>query len=79
MIGATAAASGVAYFARGDIDPVIAGPVALGSVLGAVLGTHFLMTVSGDKLRLFFVVVLVALAAQMMLSALGIHLTGITV
>ena len=78
MIGATAAASGVAYFARGDIDPVIAGPVALGSVLGAVLGARLLMAVSGDKLRLFFVVVLVALAAQMLLSALGIHLTGHT-
>jgi len=78
MIGATAAASGVAYFARGDIDPVIAGPVALGSVLGAVLGARLLMAVSGDKLRLLFVVVLVALAAQMLLSALGIHLTGHT-
>jgi uncharacterized membrane protein YfcA len=76
MIGVTAAASGVAYFARGDIDPVIAGPVALGSVLGALLGARFLLAVSGDKLRLFFVAVLVALAAQMLLSALGIHLTG---
>ena len=74
MIGVTAAASGVAYFARGDIDPVVAGPVALGSVLGAVLGARFLMAVSGDKLRLFFVVVLVVLAAQMLLSAL--HLLG---
>jgi uncharacterized membrane protein YfcA len=74
MIGVTAAASGVAYFARGDIDPSVAGPVALGSVLGAVLGARFLMAVSGDKLRLFFVVVLVVLAAQMLLSALGIHL-----
>jgi uncharacterized membrane protein YfcA len=78
MIGATAAASGVAYFARGDIDPVIAGPVALGSVLGAVLGARLLMVVSADKLRLFFVVVLVALAVQMLLSVLGIHLTGRT-
>jgi uncharacterized protein len=76
MIGVTAAASGVAYFVRGDIDPAIAGPVALGSVLGAVLGARLLMAVSGDKLRPFFVVVLVALAAQMLLSALGIHLTG---
>jgi uncharacterized membrane protein YfcA len=76
MIGATAAASGAAYFVRGAIDPVIAGPVALGSVLGAVLGARLLMAVSGDKLRLLFVVVLVALAAQMLLSALGIHLTG---
>ena len=33
---------------------------------------------SGDKLRLFFVVVLVALAGQMLLSALGIHLLGRT-
>jgi len=78
MIGATAAASGVAYFARGDIDPAIAGPAALGSVLGAVLGARLLMAVSADKLRLFFVVVLVALAVQMLLSALGIHLTGHT-
>ena len=78
MIGVTAAASGVAYFARGDIDPVIAGPVALGSVLGAVLGARLLMAMSADKLRLFFVVVLVALAAQMLLCALGFHLTGRT-
>ena len=76
MIGVTAAASGVAYFARGDIDPGIAGPVALGSVLGALLGARFLLAVSGDKLRLFFVVVLVALAIQMLLSALGIHVPG---
>jgi hypothetical protein len=48
MIGVTAAASGVAYFARGDIDPAIAGPVALGSVIGAVLGARFLMAVSGE-------------------------------
>ena len=56
----------------------MAGPVALGSVLGAVLGARLLMVVSGDKLRLFFVVVLVALAGQMLLSALGIHLLGRT-
>jgi uncharacterized membrane protein YfcA len=76
MIGVTAAASGVAYFARGDIDPAIAGPVALGSVVGALLGARFLMAMSGEKLRLFFVVVLVAVAVQMLLSALGIHLFG---
>jgi uncharacterized membrane protein YfcA len=76
MIGVTAAASGVAYFARGDIDPAVAGPVALGSVVGALLGARFLMAMSGEKLRLFFVVVLVAVAVQMLLSALGIHLLG---
>jgi uncharacterized membrane protein YfcA len=76
MIGVTAAASGVAYFAHGDIDPAVAGPVALGSVFGAPLGARFLMAMPIEKLRLFFVLVLVALAAQMLLSAFGISLTG---
>jgi uncharacterized protein len=75
MIGVTAAASGVAYFARGDIDPAIAGPVALGSVIGSVLGARFLMAVSGEKLRLLFVIVIVALAAQMLQAAFQGHTT----
>jgi uncharacterized protein len=75
MIGVTAAASGVAYFARGDIDPAIAGPIALGSVIGSVLGARFLMAVSGEKLRLLFVVVIVALAAQMLQAAFQGHMT----
>jgi uncharacterized membrane protein YfcA len=74
MIGVTAAASGVAYFARGDIDPAIAGPVALGSVIGALLGAKFLMAISGDKLRVLFVAVLLLLAVQMLLAAFGIQI-----
>jgi hypothetical protein len=73
MIGVTAAASGVAYFARGDIDPAIAGPVALGSVIGSVLGARFLMAISGDRLRLLFVIVILALAAQMLQTAFQGH------
>ena len=76
MIGVTAVASAVAYFARGEIDPAIAGPVALGSVLGALLGARMLMVLSGERLRLLFVVVLAALAAQMLLAAFGIRLVG---
>jgi uncharacterized membrane protein YfcA len=76
MIGVTAAASGVAYFALGEINPSVAGPVALGSVVGALLGARFLMAVSSEKLRLGFVAVLVALAGQMLLSAFGIHWSG---
>jgi uncharacterized protein len=75
MIGVTAAASGVAYFARGDIDPAIAGPVALGSVIGSVLGARFLMAVSGDRLRLLFVIVMAGLAAQMLQAAFQGHPT----
>src|SRR5712672_1332728 len=76
MIGVTAAASAGAYFLRGDIVPAVAGPVALGSVVGSLLGARILMAVSNERLRLLFVVLLVAVAVQMLLSALGIHLLG---
>jgi uncharacterized membrane protein YfcA len=76
MIGVTAAASAGAYFLRGDIAPAVAGPVALGSVVGSLLGARILMAVSNRRARLLFVMVLVALAVQMALSGLGIKLGG---
>jgi uncharacterized membrane protein YfcA len=76
MIGVTAAASAGAYFMRGNIIPAIAGPVALGSVLGALLGARILLASSSEKIRLFFVVILLLLAAAMILTAFDIHLFG---
>jgi len=73
MIGVTAAASAGAYFMRGAIVPDIAGPVALGSVVGALLGARLLVFVPPAKLRLVFVAVLLVLAVQMTLAAFGIH------
>lgn len=74
MIGVTAAASAGAYFVRGDINIDIAGPIALGSVIGALGGTRLLMGLPAEKLRIFFVIILALLAIQMFLSACGIHL-----
>ncbi len=74
MIGVTAAASAGAYFVRGDIDVDIAGPVALGSVAGALAGARLLMGLPADKLRIFFVIVLVLLAIQMLTMAFGVQL-----
>jgi uncharacterized protein len=76
MIGVTAAASAGVYFTRGDIVASIAGPVALGSVAGAVLGAHILMAISNERIRLLFAVVLAVLALQMLLAAFGIGVTG---
>ncbi|MFJ6324144.1 MULTISPECIES: sulfite exporter TauE/SafE family protein [unclassified Rhizobium] len=76
MIGVTASASAAAYFMRGDIDIGIAGPIALGSVVGALVGARLLMWLPAEMLRVFFVVILVLLAVQMCLSAFGIHLPG---
>lgn len=76
MIGVTAAASAGAYFARGAIDPGVAGPVALGSVAGAFVGARVVVGLHAEKLRLFFVCVLVLLSAQMLASAWGLRLVG---
>lgn len=76
MIGVTAAASAAAYFARGEIVTSVAAPIALGSVVGAVLGARILMNVPNEKLRLMFIAILVLLALQMSLAGFGINLIG---
>jgi uncharacterized protein len=75
MIGVTGAVSAGAYLMRGDILSHIAGPVALGSVVGAVAGARILMRIRSDKVRLLFASVLVALAGQMLLRACGLRLS----
>jgi hypothetical protein len=74
MIGVTAAASAGAYFMRGNIITEVAGPVALGSVVGAIVGARILLIVPNDRLRLLFVIILVALGIQMLLIIFGVHL-----
>ena len=65
MICVTAAASAGVYFMRGEIVAAITGPVALGSVVGAILGARLLVSISKQKIRLLFAAVLIAVAAQM--------------
>jgi uncharacterized membrane protein YfcA len=74
MIGVTASAGAAAYFVRGEIVANVAGPVALGSIAGALLGARVLMAVSSEKIRLLFVGALVLLAVQMLLGAFGVDL-----
>jgi len=70
MIGVTASASAGVYFARGDIDPFIAGPVCLGVTVGALAGSRYLPRIRAPWLRAMFVVLLVWLAAGMGWEAL---------
>lgn len=66
MIGVTAAASAGIYFTRGDIDPFIAGPVALGVLAGAILASLVLNRLSAKRLRYLFAVVLLFVSLQML-------------
>ncbi|KYH31190.1 sulfite exporter TauE/SafE [Moorella mulderi DSM 14980] len=70
MIGVTAAASAGIYFARGDIHPAIAAPVALGVVIGATLGTRLMVRLRNTTLRKIFVPVLLYVSLQMLLKGL---------
>jgi len=72
MIGVTAAASAGIYFARGDVDPVIIAPVALGILLGAMIGARYLVRARNPTIRKIFAVVLAFAALEMVLSAFGI-------
>ncbi len=72
MVGVTAAASAAVYFARGDIDPFIAAPVALGVLVGTRGGTALARRLPGGTVRRIFAVVLLLLSAQMLVKgALG--------
>jgi uncharacterized membrane protein YfcA len=66
MIGVTAAASAGVYFSRGQIDPFVAAPVAIGVLAGAFIGSHTLGRMPSVVTRKVFVVVLVVIAAQML-------------
>ncbi|MGA3217016.1 MAG: sulfite exporter TauE/SafE family protein [Acidimicrobiales bacterium] len=71
LIGLTAAASAVVYFARGDIDPLVAGPVAIGVLIGATQGSKLLVGIRADRLRVLFVTALLVVAAQMLWKGIG--------
>jgi uncharacterized membrane protein YfcA len=71
MIGVTAAASAGIYYLRGDIDPFIAAPVALGIVIGSVIGTRLLLRAKNAAIRKIFSVVLALSAIEMILLAVG--------
>ena len=70
MIGITAAASAVIYLFRGEIDPYVAGPTAIGVFIGATLGSRLGHRIELRYLRVLFVIVLLYTAFQMLLRGL---------
>jgi uncharacterized protein len=65
MIGVTAASGAVVYFARGDVKPLVAGPVVLGVLLGAVLGARLMVKMKANRIRLCFIPVIAYTALEM--------------
>jgi uncharacterized membrane protein YfcA len=74
MIGVTAAASAGIYLARGDVDPTLVAPVALGVLAGATLGARLLPRLSNRHVRWVFLPVLVVIGIQTLLRGFGVGL-----
>lgn len=72
MIGVTAAASAGIYYARGDLNPIIAAPVAIGILIGSMIGTRLLFRTNNVSIRKIFAIVLAISAIEMILRAAGI-------
>ncbi len=72
MIGVTAVASAFVYYAHGDLDVLIAAPVAIGTFVGSLLGASWAPRVRGRVLSRVFAGLLLVLAVQMALRASGL-------
>ncbi|MGA2081633.1 MAG: sulfite exporter TauE/SafE family protein [Holophaga sp.] len=55
MIGVTAASGAVVYFARGDVKPLVAGPVVLGVLVGALIGARLMVRMKAATVRRMFI------------------------
>lgn len=74
MMGVTGAASAGIYLFRGDINPIISAPVAIGVLVGATLGAKIMQRLKSKTIRKLFIPVLMYVAIQMMAQGLGVKL-----
>lgn len=72
MIGVTAAASAGVYLLRGNIDPKISAPVALGVLFGATIGTRVMQNLKSKTIRKIFIPVLAYVSVEMIVKGFGV-------
>jgi uncharacterized membrane protein YfcA len=70
-IGVTASASAALYIMRDSVDPLVAAPVLVGTFIGATAAARIAPRVPVIVLRWIFVVVLLYVAFQMLMRAIG--------
>lgn len=76
IMGMTATAAALLYYARGEILVALAAPLALGVFLGAQLGSRLAPRLKSRTLRRLMTLVLVVLAAGLLYSVLGTFLSS---
>src|SRR3954471_1372757 len=73
MIGATATSSAIVRYTHGDINPLVAVPIALSVFLGARVGAWLVPRTPSGRLKLIFGYVALVIAGLMLLQAFGIY------
>lgn len=71
MIGITAAASGLLYFRRGEVDLGVTAPMVLGVMLGSAVGARMMPLIPVPRLRVVFAGILLVITGQMFWRAAG--------
>ena len=71
MMGATAAASASIYMLHGQIDPRIAGPVAIGVLTGSMIGARIMPHLKSATLRKAFIPIIIYVSISMIIKGLG--------
>lgn len=72
MLAAMATTGAFVHLATGQLDPLLAAPVALGVIVGARAGAHLSMLLPVTTLRIAFVIVAVIFAIGMIGKFLGL-------
>lgn len=72
MMGVTASASALVYYFNGTINPYIAAPVALGTLVGAMIGSRIMQRINSKYLRYIMLPILFLTIVNMIMKGLGL-------
>ena len=71
MMGVTATASALIYFFNGTINPVVAAPIAIGTLIGSRTGAKLMQRLDAKYIRYIFLPILLFTIINMFLKGLG--------
>lgn len=72
MMGVTATASALIYFFNGTINPALAAPIAIGTLIGSRTGAKVMQRLDAKYIRYIFLPILLFTIINMFLKGLGV-------
>ena len=72
MMGVTATASALIYFFNGTINPAVAAPIAIGTLIGSRTGAKVMQRLDAKYIRYIFLPILLFTIINMFLEGLGV-------